>query len=319
MKYKDYYAALGVERNATDAQIRSAYRRLARKYHPDVSKEAGAEDRFKEFAEAYQTLKDPEKKAAYDNLGRHQPGEEFRPPPGWGGDFGQGGPGPGARGFSFEDIDLSDLFGSMGGGFGARGRNIPIPGQDFEVSAPVTLEDAYHGTEMDLNLSVPEPDEEGRLRRVPRVIKARIPKGVTDGDRLKLAGKGGKGLNGGPSGNLYLNIALQPHTLYRATGHDLYLDLPLTPWEAALGANVEVPTLAGPVNLKIPAGTSSGRKLRLTGRGLPKRKEGAGDLYAVAQIVVPGTTGEREQALYKEMAEASNFNPRADFAKGDSK
>jgi curved DNA-binding protein len=169
---------------------------------------------------------------------------------------------------------------------------------------------------MDLNLSVPEPDGQGRLRRVPLVIKARIPKGVTDGDRLRLPGKGGKGLNGGPNGNLYLNIALQPHPLYRVTAHDLYIDLPLSPWEAALGAGVEVPTLAGPVKLKIPAGTSSGRKLRLTGRGLPKRKEGAGDLYAVAQIVVPEKTSEREQTLYKELGEAAKFNPREAFAKG---
>jgi curved DNA-binding protein len=315
MKYKDYYDILGVKRDASIDDIKKAYRKLAHKYHPDVSKDPQGEAKFKDVAEAYQTLKDAEKKAAYDNLGSHRPGEEFRPPPGW-----NGGPGPGAGGFSFEDIDISDLFGNMGGGFrGGRRANMRMPGQDFEVTAPVTLEDSFSGTEMDLNLSVPEPDENGRLHRVPLVIKARIPRGVTDGDRLKLAGKGGKGMNGGPNGNLYLNIALQPHALYRVTGHDLYLDLPLAPWEAALGASVEVPTLAGTVNLKVPAGTSSGRKLRLTGRGLPRRREGAGDLYAVAQIVVPGNTGDREQALYKELAEASNFSPRAEFAKGGDK
>lgn len=314
MKYKDYYEILGLKRDAGADDIKKAYRKLAHKYHPDVSKDPDGEAKFKDIAEAYQTLKDPEKKGAYDNLGRHRPGEEFRPPPGWDG-------GAGAGGFSFEDIDLSDLFGNLGGAFrgGGRGGNFPIAGQDFEVTAPVTLEDAFTGTEMDLNLSVPEPDGQGRLRRVPIVIKARIPKGVTDGDRLRLAGKGGKGLNGGPNGNLYLNIALQPHALYRVTGHDLYLDLPLAPWEAALGASVEVSTLAGPVNLKIPPGTSSGRKLRLTGRGLPKRKQGAGDLYAVAQIVVPDKASKREQALYKEMADASDFHPRASFAKGAGK
>jgi curved DNA-binding protein len=315
MKYKDYYEILGVKRDASADDIKKAYRKLAHKYHPDVSKDPAGEAKFKDVAEAYQTLKDPEKRAAYDNLGRHRPGEEFRPPPGWNGG------GPGAGGFSFEDIDLSDLFGNLGGGFGrggfgGRGGNIPMPGQDFEVTAPVTLEEAFRGTEMDLNLSVPEADEHGRLRRVPLVFKARIPKGVTDGDRLRLPGKGGKGLNGGPNGNLYLNIALQPHPLYRVTGHDLYLDLPLAPWEAALGASVEVPTLAGSVSLKIPAGTSSGRKLRLTGRGLPQRKEGAGDLYAVAQIVVPDKAGEREQALYRQLAENAKFNPRATFGKG---
>lgn len=314
MKYKDYYEILGLERDASADDIKKAYRKLAHKYHPDVSKDPEGEAKFKDVAEAYQTLKDPEKKAAYDNLGRHRPGEDFQPPPGW-----NGGPGTGAGGFSFEDVDLSDLFGNLGGAFrGGRRGNMQVPGQDYEVTTPVTLEDAFSGTEMDLNLSVPEPDKHGRLRRVPLVFKARIPKGVTDGDRLRLSGKGGKGMNGGPNGNLYLNIALQPHALYRATGHDLYLDLPLAPWEAALGASVEVPTLAGPVNLKIPAGTSSGRKLRMGGRGLPNRKEGAGDLYAIAQIVVPEKAGEREQALYKEMAEASGFDPRAAFARGGS-
>ena len=318
MKYKDYYDILGLKRDAGAADVKKAYRNLAHKYHPDVSKDPDGEAKFKDIAEAYQTLKDPEKKSAYDNLGRHRPGEDFRPPPGWGGQYGQGG--AGAGGFSFDDVDLSDLFGNLGGAFrggGGRRGSIPVRGQDFEVTAPVTLEHAFSGTERELSLSVPERDAQGRLHRVPLVFTARIPKGVTDGDRLCLRGKGGKGMNGGSNGNLYLNIALLPHALYRVTGHDLYLDLPLAPWEAALGASVEVPTLAGPVNLKIPPATSSGRKLRLTGRGLPRRTEGAGDLYAVAQIVVPEKTGEREQALYKEMAGASDFNPRAAFPKGD--
>lgn len=315
MKYKDYYGILGVERDATTDAIKKAYRKLAHKYHPDVSKDPKGEERFKEIAEAYQTLKDPEKRAAYDNLGSHRPGEDFRPPPDWGQQF-DGGQ------FSFEDVDLSDLFAGLGRGGSRRdrhGANIPIPGQDFEVTAPVTLTEAYSGTEIDLNLQVPEYDGQGRLRRVPLVFRARIPKGVTDGDRLRLPGKGGKGFNGGPNGNLYLNIALQPHPLYRVTGHDLYLDLPLAPWEAALGATVEVPTLGGPVNLRVPAGTSSGRKLRLGGRGLPKRGEGAGDLYAIVQIVAPAAPGEREQALYRELAEISNFNPRSAISGGAEK
>jgi curved DNA-binding protein len=318
MKYKDYYDILGVPRDAAEADIKKAYRKLAHKYHPDVSKEKDAEAKFKDVAEAYATLKDPEKKAAYDSLGRHRPGEDFSPPPGWEG-FAQGG-GPGAGGFSFEDIDLSDLFGGLGGGFargfGGRGGNIPIPGQDYEVTAPVRIEDAMTGTEVDLNLSVPERDEQGRMRRVPHTFKARIPKGVADGDRLKLKGKGGKGLNGGPNGNLYLNIQIQPHPLYRADGHDLYIDLPLAPWEAALGATVEVPTPAGAVNLKVKPGTSSGQKLRLTGRGLPTRDGGAGNLYAVVQIAVPESANEHEQKLYQALAESSNFNPRRNFAGG---
>lgn len=315
MKFKDYYSILGVERGATTDAIKKAYRKLAHKYHPDVSKDPKGEERFKEIAEAYQTLKDPEKRAAYDNLGSHQPGEDFRPPPDWGRQFGGGQ-------FSFEEVDLSDLFANLGRG-GARGRrqgaNLPIPGQDFEVTAPITLADAYSGTEIDLNLQVPEYDGQGRLRRVPLVFRARIPRGVTDGDRLRLPGKGGKGLNGGPNGDLYLNIVLQPHPLYRVSGHDLYLDLPLAPWEAALGATVEVPTLGGPVKLRVPAGTGSGRKLRLGGRGLPKRREGAGDLYAITQIAVPAATGGREQALYRELAEISNFDPRRRFPGGGEK
>jgi len=309
MKYKDYYSALGVERNASEADIKNAYRKLARKYHPDVSKEAGAEEKFKEVSEAYKTLKDPEKRKAYDQLGSHRPGEEFRPPPDWGVHFGGGG-------FSFEDLDLSDLFESLATGRrgGARrGRTTSVAGQDYEVTAHIRLEDAFHGSMLDLNLTVPEYDEQGLLQRVPRTFKVRIPKGATEGQRMRVPGKGGKGVNGGRDGDLYLNIALHPHALFRPSGHDLYLDLPLAPWEAALGATVQVPTLAGPVALKVPAGTRAGQKLRLTGRGLPKPKEGAGDLFAVAQIVVPTVLSEREQKLFKELADASTFNPRGHF------
>ena len=315
MKYKDYYEILGVKRDASTDDIKKAYRKLAHKYHPDVSKDPTGEEQFKAVAEAYQTLKDAEKRTAYDNLGRHQPGEEFRPPPDWGQQFGEGG-------FSFDDIDLADLFGNLGGGrsrAGGQRGNIPIPGQDYEVTAPISIEDAYRGTELDLNLSVPEYDGHGRVHRVPLVFKARIPKGVTDGERLRLPGKGGKGLSGGPNGNLYLTIALQPHPLYRVTGHDLYVDLPVAPWEAALGASVEVPTLGGPVRLKIPPGTNTGQKLRLAKRGLPKRREGEGDLFAIVQIVVPASPTEREKALFKELAEASKFDPRASFPTGDGK
>lgn len=313
MKYKDYYEILGVKRDASADDIKKAYRKLARQYHPDVSKDPKGEEKFKDVSEAYKTLKDPEARAAYDKLGSHRPGEDFQPPPDWGQQFGDGQ-------FSFEDLDLSDLFAGLGGGRhrgGARGGNYPIPGQDYEVTAPITIEDAYRGTELDLNLSVPEYDGRGHMHRVPLAFKARIPKGVTDGERLRLPGKGSKGLNGGPNGSLYLTIALQPHPLYRATGHDLYLDLPLAPWEAALGASVEVPTLGGPVRLKVPPGTNTGQKLRLAKRGLPKRREGEGDLFAIVQIVVPTSPTEREKALFKELADASKFNPRAAFPTGD--
>ncbi|MBE0624983.1 MAG: DnaJ domain-containing protein [Burkholderiales bacterium] len=313
MKYKDYYQILGVERDADTDAIKKTYRRLAHKYHPDVSKDPAGEEKFKEIAEAYQTLKDPEKRAAYDQLGQHRPGQEFQPPPDWGRQFGD-------TQFSFDDIDLADLFAGLAG----RGRHagphagrqdgvFRMPGQDYEVTAHITLDEASRGATVELNLTVPEYDERGRLHRVERSFKARIPKGATDGQRLRLRGKGGKGTGGGPDGDLYLNIALHPHALYRVSGHDLYLDLPLTPWEAALGAVVEVPTLVGPVHLKVPPGTHAGQKLRLARRGLPKPGAGEGDLYAIVQIVVPTVLSERERALFKELADGSTFNPRGHF------
>ncbi|HEV7607850.1 MAG TPA: DnaJ C-terminal domain-containing protein [Steroidobacteraceae bacterium] len=309
MKYADYYAALGVERGASPDEIKKAYRRLAQKHHPDVSKEPGAEARFKEIAEAYQTLKDPEKRAAYDALGSRPQGEEFRPPPDWARQHG-GADGAGGEQFSFDDVDFSDLFSRFGGRNGAQ------PGQDFEVPVEISIEDAFGGTTLSLSLSMQEYDASGRPRRVPHTVKARVAPGAVDGQRLRLPGKGGKG-RGARDGDLYLDIKLKPHPLYRATGHDLYLELPIAPWEAALGATIEVPTLAGPVSLKLPAGTSSGRKLRLSGRGLPKARGGAGDLFAVAQIVVPGEPGERERDLYGQLAQeaSAEFNPRRHFGK----
>jgi curved DNA-binding protein len=316
MKYKDYYGILGVERGASADDIKKSYRKLAQKHHPDVSKEKGAEEKFKEIAEAYQTLKDPEKRAAYDQLGSgYKPGEEIRPPPDWERQFREARSGDGA--FSFDDLDLSDLFESLSRGRRGGGRaraNMAIAGEDYEVTVRLPLEDAYSGTQVDLNLSVPEYDAEGRVRHVPKTIKARIPKGATDGQRLRLRGQGGKGINGGRDGDLYLNIALAPHPLFRPSGHDLYLDLPLAPWEAALGATIEVPTLGGSVNLKVPPGTTAGRKLRLGKKGLPKPGGGEGDLYAIVQIVNPTTLTERERELFGELASNSRFNPRRHFA-----
>jgi curved DNA-binding protein len=191
-----------------------------------------------------------------------------------------------------------------------------IPGEDYEVTAHISLEDAYRGTEVELNLSVPEHDEQGRVRRVPRTFKVRIPKGAADGQRLRLAGRGGKGLNGGRDGDLYLNIALHPHPLFRVSGHDLYLDLPLAPWEAVLGATVEVPTMGGTVRLKVPPNTHAGQQLRLAGRGMPKPAGKEGDLFAIAQIVVPTAASERERELFRQLAEGSTFNPRGHFESG---
>ena len=301
MKYKDYYKILGVARGASDDDIKKAYRRLARKYHPDVSKEPNAKERFQEVSEAYETLRDKEKRAAYDSLGSgFRPGQDFRPPPDWFDRFGAG------RAEDLRDVDLSDLFESMGifgraaGRRGGFGRNIPIPGEDYEMTVHIGLEEAYRGTERAFQLDGHE-------------LRARIPRGATDGQRLRLKGKGGAGANGGPPGDLYLQIVLDPHPLYRASGHDLEIEVPLAPWEAALGAQVEVPTLEGRVTMKVPPGCKGGQKLRLSGKGLPRPGGGAGDLYAVLNIAVPGTLSERERRLFEELREASRFDPRSRF------
>ena len=311
MKYKDYYKIMGVDRKATPDEIKKAYRKLARKYHPDVSKEAGAEDKFKEVSEAYETLHDPEKRTAYDQLGSFQPGQDFRPPPGWEQNFG-GDP------FSTEGIDLSDLFAAFTGkGRGAgRGVKSPSPGQDFEVNAHITLEEAFQGTELELSLTASEADGKGQIRRIPRNLKVRIPKGATDGQRMRLTGKGGKGQNGGRDGDLYLNIALHPHPFFRVSGHDLYLDLPLAPWEAVLGATVQVPTLGGDVRLKVPPGTHAGQQLRIADRGLPKPSRGAGNLFVIVQIAVPTVVTDNERSLFQSLADQSTFNPRGHFQRG---
>ena len=318
MKYKDYYKILGVSRDAGGEDIKKAYRKLARKYHPDVSKEPGAEEKFKEVGEAYETLKDAEKRAAYDRLGSYQSGQEFRPPPDWEQQFH---PHFGSGDVDFEDLDLADLFAGLTGRRSARpsGATMAIPGQDYEMTAELTLEQAALGTEVDVNLSVLERDQRGVPRRSPRSFKVRIAKGATNGQRLRVPGKGGKGLNGGRDGDLYLNIVLRPHPLFRPDGHDLYLDLPLAPWEAVLGATVEVPTLTGIVRLKVRPGTQAGQRLRLAGRGLPRPRGGAGDLYAIVQIVVPETPGERERALFSQLASASDFKPRTNLQREGTK
>jgi len=315
MKYQDYYATLGVKRDASADEIKKAYRKLAKKYHPDVSKEKDAEEKFKDVQVAYDTLSDPEKRAAYDQLGQYRPGEDFRPPPGW------------ERNFRFEQgnlddfLDLSELFANFGrggapfggarGGPGRRGGGaFAMRGQDYEVTAHLSLEDLYRGTEVALDLAAPEPTSDGGMRRVPKTVRVRVPKGATGGQRLRVPGKGGAGAGGGPAGDLFLDIALKPHPLYRADGHDLYLDLPVAPWEAALGAEVEVPTLDGRVKVAVRPGSRAGQKLRLTGKGLPKQGGGQGDLYCVLQVVVPSVLSDREKQLYEELAKASRFDPR---------
>ena len=302
MKYKDYYKILGVARGAGEGEIKKAYRKLARKYHPDVSKEANAKEKFQEVSEAYETLRDKEKRAAYDSLGSgYRQGQDFRPPPDWFDRFGGG-----SKAEDLHGVDLGELFESMGlfgraqrrsGGFGRRSA---FPGEDYEVPVRLTLEEAYRGTERTVQLD-------------GRAFTARIPRGATDGQRLRLRGKGGPGMNGGPAGDLYLQIALEPHPLFRASGHDLDIDVPLAPWEAALGAEVEVPTLEGRVTMKVPPGSRAGQKLRLGGKGLPKPGGGAGDLYAILGVAVPGTLTEAERNLFEELKKTSRFNPRLRF------
>ena len=305
MKYKDYYKILGVPRDAGEDDIKKAYRKLARKYHPDVSKEANAKEKFQEVSEAYETLRDKEKRAAYDSLGSgFRQGQDFRPPPDWFERFG------GGRSEDLGGVDLSELFESLGAfgratGFGRRGARrgpaMAFPGEDYEVAVRLTLEEAFRGTERTVQL------DGGRS------FTARIPPGATDGQRLRLRGKGGPGADGGPPGDLYLQIHLEPHPLFRVSGHDLDLEVPIAPWEAALGAQVEIPTMTGRVTMKVPPGSKAGQKLRLAGKGLPKPRNGHGDLYAVLAIEVPNPLTDPEKSLFEELRRVSKFDPRARF------
>ncbi len=312
MKYVDYYQVLGVARDATLDDIKKAYRKLAHKYHPDVSKAPGAEEKFKEVAQAYATLKDAEKRAAYDALGSHPQGQDFTPPPQWQSHF------PDGTEENFSDVDLADLLAAFAaaqrGGARGHGRH-PLRGQDFETALPVTLEQIYNGAEAEVSLAIPDYDVQGLPHRVPRTYRVRIPKGAADGQRLRLAGKGGAGFNGGQAGDLYLIITIQPHTTYRLEGRDLYADLTLSPWEAALGGTVQIPTLGGPVEMRIPPNTVADRKLRLSGRGLPAAGGAPGNLYAVVRIDIPKTLTERERDLFKQLAAVSTFNPRVTRAR----
>lgn len=304
MEYKDYYKILGVERDASADDIRRAYRKLARKYHPDVSKEPDAEDRFKDASEAYEVLKDPEKRAAYDQI---QPnaasGRGFTPPPDWdsGFEFSRSSF-TGADASSFSDF-FSSLFGQGGFAGPANAR-----GQDHVSRLALNLEDAFTGGQRTITLRLPEADANGQVVNRARNIKVNIPKGVRAGQQLRLAGQGSPGAGGGDAGDLYLEITFRPHPYYRLEGNDLILDLPVAPWEAALGATVKAPTPNGAVDLKIPPNSREGRRLRLKGRGMPGKTPG--DLYAVLRIALPPADDEQSRALYQKMAETLSFNPR---------
>ena len=315
MKYKDYYSTLGLRRDATADDIKKAYRKLARKYHPDVSKETGAEEKFKDVSEAYEVLKDPEKRAAYDRLGYYQPGQQFEPPPGWDTQFQQAFR---TGGGEFSGADFSDFFRDLFGGrfaqeAGRGRRGFAVRGQDIEAKVEVSLAEAAGGAVREFAMRVPESTPDGQVRTVERNVKVRIPKGATSGQKLRVPGKGGPGTAGGEAGDLYLTVELAPHPFLRPDEHDLYLELPITAWEAALGAEVEIPTLSGKVRLRIPPGSSAGAKLRLSGKGLPKPHHGHGDLYCLLRIVTPPVLSERQRALFEQLSQASDFNPRKDL------
>jgi len=320
MKYKDYYETLGVPRGATQDEIKQAYRKLARKYHPDVSKMADAEARFKDINEANEVLKDPEKRAAYDQMGSNwKAGQEFQPPPNWDAGFEfrgrEGGSSPFGAGGAFaggEAFDASDffetLFGRRGPAGGARRRG-SVEGEDHHAKVLIDVEDAYRGAERTISLRAPVEGPDGRLVMQERTLDVHIPKGIRPGQHLRLAGQGNPGSGGGKAGDLYLEIAFNPHSIFRVDGADVYVDLPLAPWEAALGATVDVPTPEGTVQLTIPKGSAAGRKLRLKGRGLPGKNPG--DLYTVLSIVVPKAETDAARAAYENLAKAfPNFQPR---------
>ena len=308
MEYKDYYKIMGVERKATQDEIKRAYRKLARKYHPDVSKEADAESKFKELGEANEVLKDPEKRAAYDQLGSDWNAQQgFQPPPDWGTGFEFHGAPPGGGG----QEGFSDFFESL---FGQRrspgdSRGFHMHGEDHHAKILIDLEDSFKGASRSISLQMPEVNQDGHVVTRTRTLKVGIPKGIRQGQQIRLAGQGAIGMGSGKAGDLYLEIEFKPHRHYRVEGADVYLELPLAPWEAALGASIKVPTPAGAIDLKIPPNSQAGKKLRLKGRGIPAKT--AGDLYVVVQIALPPADDEKAQALYKRMQEEIEFNPRA--------
>jgi curved DNA-binding protein len=312
MEFKDYYATLGVERTATQDEVKRVYRKLARKYHPDVSKEPDAEARFKEVAEAHEALIDTERRAAYDDIAqRHASGQPFEPPPGWDSGFEYG-----ARGPAGGDADFSDFFGSLFGRGGPEDLHRrssgggPVQGRDHHAKVAIGLLDAYQGAQRMISLHMPVVDAAGRTALQERQLDVHIPKGVREGQHLRLTGQGAMGHGGAPAGDLYLEVQLLPHPVFRVDGGDLSFDLPVAPWEAALGATVTAPTPDGHVQLSVPPGSSQGRKLRLKGKGLPGKVPG--NLYALLTIALPPSASESEMKAYSAFAGAFvGYNPRA--------
>jgi len=321
MKFRDYYETLGVARGATEAEIKTAYRKLARKYHPDVNKEKDAEDRFKEIGEAYSVLKDTEKRAAYDQMGSNwKQGQDFSPPPNWNAGFEfADDPNAGFGGYGGNyDGDQSEFFESLfgrgrhrqGGRSSNARQGMHFKGQDHHAKILIDLADAYNGAKRTISLHMPTQDPEGHVITQERKLDVNIPKGIKVGQNLRLSGQGGLGMGDGGAGDLYLEIDFHPNALYKVDGKDVYLDLPLAPWEAALGTSVNIPTPAGStLELTIPPNTKSGRKMRLKGKGIPSKEPG--DFYVVPNIVLPEAQSDEQKAAYQELEKAFDFKPRS--------
>lgn len=315
MEFKDYYKILGVEADADLKTIKTAYRKLARKYHPDVSEDKGSEDKFKEVAEAYAALKDPEKRAEYDELRKYgQHGQRFDPPPGWQ-----------ASQTDMNGGDFSDFFASIfgsGGAYTRRGGSqrqhesrASYRGQDIETELPIFLEETLSDKSKTISYHLPKYDAQGRrLGEVQKTLNVKIPKGVTEGERIRLKGQGAQGIGDAANGDLYLHVRLVPHPLFDVEGHNLLITVPVAPWEAVIGGKIEVPTLAGNIHLTLPPNSQSGKRLRIKGKGLPG-KTGMGDLYVVLKIVVPEKTDTETQQLWQTLAEKARFNPRDEWSK----
>ena len=319
MEFQDYYKLLGVSKKASDAEIKKAYRKLARKYHPDVSKETNAEEKFKQVKEAYEVLKDPEKRQAYDQFGQNwQHGQSFNPPPNWEGqaasDFGGGGfTGTNTGGFSdfFENMFGGGDFRQAAGGF--SGGHFKARGENLHSKVKISLADAYHGTTRSIRLQIPEANAQGQLQHKLKTLNVKIPKGVTAGQQIRLTGQGAPGQHGGATGDLYLEIEFEKHQYFTVEGKDVYLRLPVAPWEAALGAKITVPLVDGKVDLKIPAGSQSGKKMRLSGKGLPAKP--AGNFYVTLLIETPAAHTVVEKEMYQQMQnEFTSFNPRKEIS-----
>ena len=328
--YQDYYKTLGIDRKASQDEIQSAYRKLARKYHPDVNQKPGAEEKFKNINEAYEVLGEPENRKKYDQLGMNwKMGQEFTPPPGWNRSFrgASGGPTGGGFRFSFDDADegnsgFSDFFDSLFGGLGRQERegdtgfsglfNRRRPGsnrgQDHDVELEISLEDAFVGGKRNITLAT--QNDAGSQSGTTKSFYVTIPKGVADGKRLRLQGQGGQGAGGGNAGDLFLTIRIAKHTTYAVDGKDVEVTVPITPSEAALGATIDVPLVRGKAEIKLPAGIESDKRIRIKGRGLGTANEGKGDLYARIRIVVPPELSPRERELYEQLQKATEYRPR---------